>query len=51
MSILKINHDDKIIEEFAEFVVKMVQKGAELNTKNEQEVIKLFKAYVNQYHF
>jgi len=51
MSVLKINHNDKIIEEFAEFVVKMIQEGAELNTKNEQEIIALFKAYVNKYHF
>ncbi len=51
MSVIKINRDDKIIEEFAEFVVKMVQKGAKLNIKNEQEIIALFKAYVGKYCF
>ena len=51
MSVLTINRNDKIIEEFAEFVVKMIQEGAELDTKNEQEIIELFKAYIKKYHF
>ena len=51
MSVLKINHNDKIIEEFAEFVLKMVQEGAELDIKNEKEIIELFKAYVGKYCF
>ena len=51
MSVLKINQNDKIIEEFAEFVVKRVKEGATLDLKDEQKIIKLFKAYVSAYYF
>jgi len=49
MSAIRINHNDKIIEEFADFIVKMVKDGADINPKNEKEIIELFKAYVGKY--
>jgi len=46
MSHLTIKPNDRVIEEFAEFVVKLIQQGANIDTKNEQQIIELFKKYL-----
>lgn len=48
MSLLNIDQDDKVIEEFANFMVKLIQQGANIDTKNEQQIIKLFKKYLKE---
>ena len=41
LSAIRINHNDKIIEEFADFIVKLVKEGADINPKNEKNTINL----------
>ena len=49
MSVVKIHRNDKIIEEFADFVLKMIKEGADIDPKNEKKIIELFKLYVGKY--
>lgn len=49
MSIVNIIPNDKIIEEFADFLLNAITEGAEIDIRDESHIIELFNAYVKEY--